>query len=425
MLYAFILGRVYTLSLAEVLRLLQTENIEFRVKTVAPEIALIESDAELNVSKIQAQLGGTIKIVKIIETLNRRQKDYPSDQLKEWLDFNILKTQYLAQTTTKTQVGVSIYIMDPEVRIPFSEPKRVALLIKKYLQSHDISVRFVMPEAPSTYLPSVVVTNNHLLEKGAEFVLLLGRQNLSIGKTLTVQNFEDYGRRDYQRPFRDLKMGMLPPKVAQMMLNLAGVKRGQLVLDPFCGGGTMLQEALLMGLNAVGSDINADTIKGAEANLTWFRNRYSVPPGRYQVLPLDATNQLSKEFPPDNFHAIVTEGWLGPIYTKFPDPAEMKKNFKAIHEVYSKAFVEFTKILQPDGKVVISVPAYRREKDNYIFMESLDFIGDLGYHIEAPLPPEVIEKYKFLKVTSRNSMIYDRKDQIVAREIFIISKKTI
>ena len=420
MLYAFILGRVYTLSLAEVLSVFKKQQINFDLKTIAPEIALIETDSPLDAKKLQTTLGGTIKIVEVVETLNRKQKNYPSDLLKEYLDFKVLTEKYLAASPGKTQIGVSIYIMDPEIRLPISEPKRVAQLIKRYLQSHGFSIRFVMPEPPASFLPSVVVTNNHLLERGAEFVMLLGRQNLSIGKTLTVQDFEDYGRRDYQRPFRDLRMGMLPPKVAQIMINLSSAKTGDLLLDPFCGGGTIVQEAALKGINAVGSDIDDAAIRGAEANLTWFRNRYSVPVGRYKIMQLDATKDLSREFPKETINTIVTEGWLGPVYTSFPKDAEIKENFKQILKIYKEAFTEFKKILKPDGLVVISFPAYRMDRNRYIFFPHLDFLEKLGYSILDPLPQELIEKYSFLKVTERKSMVYDRKDQIVAREIFVI-----
>src|SRR3989338_6903730 len=73
-LYAFILGRVYTLSLAEVIQVLGTLAVDFRVKTVAPEIALIETTEKLKIGALQDRLGGTIKIVEIIETLNHPQK---------------------------------------------------------------------------------------------------------------------------------------------------------------------------------------------------------------------------------------------------------------------------------------------------------------------------------------------------------------
>src|SRR3989344_5492041 len=118
MLYAFILGRVYTLSLAEVLSVFKKQQINFDLKTIAPEIALIETDSPLDAKKLQTTLGGTIKIVEVVETLNRKQKNYPSDLLKEYLDFKVLTEKYLSASPGKTQIGVSIYIMDPEIRLP-------------------------------------------------------------------------------------------------------------------------------------------------------------------------------------------------------------------------------------------------------------------------------------------------------------------
>ena len=120
---------------------------------------------------------------------------------------------------------------------------------------------------------------------------------------------------------------------------------------------------------------------------------------------------------------MVTEGWLGPVYSTFPKESEIKQNFKSLAEIYKKAFEQFKKILSPSGKIVISVPAYRQDRDRYTFFPDLDFIQQLGYSIEVPLTAEIMEKYKFLKVTERGSMVYDRKDQIVAREIMIIKSQ--
>jgi hypothetical protein len=55
-------------------------------------------------------------------------------------------------------------------------------------------------------------------------------------------------------------------------------------------------------------------------------------------------------------------------------------------------------------------------------MPNLDFAAQNGYTVVAPLSPEIKAKYKFLKVTERNTIVYDRKDQIVAREIVIFQK---
>src|SRR5690606_22324116 len=101
-------------------------------------------------------------------------------------------------------------------------------------QDTGASIRLVLPEFNSLALASVAVTKNLLLEKGAEICVLAASDKVYVGKTLQVQDFEDYGRRDYQRPVRDEEQGMIPPKVAQSMINLVNAPAGATLLDPFC-----------------------------------------------------------------------------------------------------------------------------------------------------------------------------------------------
>ncbi len=50
--------------------------------------------------------------------------------------------------------------------------------------------------------------------------------------------------------------GRFYPQLAKALMNYAGIKKSDTVLDPFCGSGTTLVESLLFGANAVGVDIN-------------------------------------------------------------------------------------------------------------------------------------------------------------------------
>jgi len=50
--------------------------------------------------------------------------------------------------------------------------------------------------------------------------------------------------------------GRFYPQLAKVFMNYAGIKKGDKVLDPFCGSGTTLVESLLYGVDAVGIDIN-------------------------------------------------------------------------------------------------------------------------------------------------------------------------
>ena len=94
---------------------------------------------------------------------------------------------------------------------------------------------------------------------------------------MAVQPFEEFGARDYARPSRDDLSGMLPPKLAKIMINLAQAKENSLILDTFCGSGTILQEALIMGyLNLIGFDSSPKAIKDSQANLEWLADKYDL-----------------------------------------------------------------------------------------------------------------------------------------------------
>ncbi len=59
--------------------------------------------------------------------------------------------------------------------------------------------------------------------------------------------------------------GKFYPHLAKSLFNVAGLKTGSKILDPFCGSGTVLLESYLSGFNASGSDINPLALKIARA----------------------------------------------------------------------------------------------------------------------------------------------------------------
>lgn len=420
--YAFILGRVYTLSLAELIKVLRRNGIDFTILVASIEVAIIETSTQLDFEKLQKELGGVIKIVKIIDFIKKREKDSINFALQNYFKPSRLKKDYFKDYSGKKQFGISIYLLDPNIKA-FGEPKRIGMFIKKGLQSGNVSLRAVLPDFNSLALPSVNVTKNQVLEKGAEICVIAGIDRVYVGKTLVVQDFEDYGRRDYQRPARDEKQGMIPPKVAQIMINFAGAPKGKIILDPFCGVGTILQEGMLLGYKMYGSDISQGAIRNSEKNLEWFRNRYRIPMGRYRLEQIDVTN-IAEVFKDSDIATIVSEGSLGPMYTELPKQAEIEKNFKEIKGIWTKAFEQFSKVLKKDSRAVICLPAYKNQvQRSYVNIDNIDFITSLGYTVENHFPEAVRKIAPFLKVTDRNSIIYDRKEQIVAREIITFIKK--
>src|SRR5207247_323255 len=112
------------------------------------------------------------------------------------------------------------------------------------------------------------VLHNDLLTKGVELLLMPTGAAWSLARTVALQPFEEFGQRDFGRPGFDAASGMLPPKVALMMLNLSGIPREGAMLDPFCGSGTILMEAFVQGYaNITGSDISAAAAESTKKNI--------------------------------------------------------------------------------------------------------------------------------------------------------------
>ncbi len=62
----------------------------------------------------------------------------------------------------------------------------------------------------------------------------------------------------------------MPPKLARCMVNLAQPRSGDVVLDPFCGTGSFLLEASLIGCRVLGFDVLRLMVRGSLRNLFIF-----------------------------------------------------------------------------------------------------------------------------------------------------------
>lgn len=101
------------------------------------------------------------------------------------------------------------------------------------------------------------------------------------------------------------------PKLAKAMINLAGT---QAFVDPFCGVGGLVIEGLLMGVNAFGSDINAELVNKANQNAKKI--------GVAQVFTKQDALALTEQIPaivtdlPYGKNSFLTEDLLA-LYQKF------------------------------------------------------------------------------------------------------------
>lgn len=56
------------------------------------------------------------------------------------------------------------------------------------------------------------------------------------------------------------------PKFSRALVNLSGVQPGQVFLDPYCGTGSLLIEASIVGADPVGTDLARKMVRGARRN---------------------------------------------------------------------------------------------------------------------------------------------------------------
>jgi len=275
-----------------------------------------------------------------------------------------------------------------------TKTQRLGMEIKKELKEGGRSVRFVVSRDP--VLSSVVIAKN----KCQEYMIL---DNTILAKTCAVQEFEEYGMRDFGRPARDAKSGMLPPKLSKIMINLSQAKHDDIMLDPFCGSGTILQEAIVLGFkNVIGCDISEKAVSDSQKNIEWLENSYKLSAISYQLFHCDVIN-LSREV--KGVDVIVTEPYLGPAMRGNETREDIFTIKAELEKLYIDAFKEFSKIIKKGGKIVIVVPRWKFG-GNFIYMNIKNGIEDLG----------------FAKVNTEE-LLYSRSDQRVVREIVIFQKK--
>ncbi len=266
-----------------------------------------------------------------------------------------------------------------------------------------------------TVLPQKIQTKKILWE-GFECILWhMTRQSkkiLIVGflkDTIDVTGFEE---RDTKRPYTRSKLG-LGGALARTMVNLAGAPKGTVLYDPFCGTGIILQEALLSGLLPLGSDIDESCVTGARTNLTWIAkkeklNLFDIN----KVFTLDVT-RAAAHFPPGSIPAIVTEPYLGPALTRYPEPGEAKTIRADLNRRYDQYLAALSPVLVEGGKMVIIFPRIRTRDGNRHSLDIRSLVSRNGLAIYHETIQDLRIPYCF---------IHAPKGQRVERVITVLTK---
>ena len=138
---------------------------------------------------------------------------------------------------------------------------------------------------------------------------------------------------------------------------MAQIETDQILLDPFCGSGTILSEALALGYTKIfGTDLSAKAVKDSRDNLNWLAKQLKLKDFTPHVNQIDA-KELSQVVPA-GVNAIITEPYLGKPMRGNESIDLVKKIIAEVEELYFTAFSEFKKILIAGGRIVIVIPEW-------------------------------------------------------------------
>lgn len=332
--FVFVLGRERELALAEIEAVLNRFGLEFSLYSRNGVLASFEIEASLpQIREVQSLLGGTLKIYRIVQDLQGDVEARILGAVKDKAEGSKGKLEY----------GISSY--DPK----FNKVKvnELGLSVKKELKSR-FSLRFIALREDSL-IPSIISAKRRLADEGLEIGIFdcsvygsnevrtfkcqssrsSALNDICLGILVASSNPEEWSRRDYGKPAGDKYSGMVPPKLAREMVNIALGLQSQnskietrktkqilnskeknsklfsdfeisasnfhhcVVADPFCGSGNILMEAMMLGCDVVGSDKSEKAVRDTEANLRWLIENFS-----FNILHFtfnDSLNHLSNE----------------------------------------------------------------------------------------------------------------------------------
>lgn len=404
-----ILGRQPALGIAEAESLFGADKIT----RLSKESIVIDVPAtEIPFTR----MGGSTRLAKLLTYLP--YTDW--NKIEEYLAAELPQHTALLPDG-KVKLGLSAYSLEVNVR----RLNATGLTLKKSVKNSGRSVR-VVPNKELELNSAQVLHNQLTGPLGIELLVIRDKDRVALAQTVQVQDIDAYAARDQARPARDAKVGMLPPKLAQIIINLSHPPEEGLVLDPFCGTGVVLQEALLMGYSAHGADLDQRMVDYTSKNLSWLRVNYpqieNLTRGFEKADATTATWHTSRftfgengdatdaKLVPLPFTTIACETYLGRPFSSDPKPEVLTEVMQDVDTIHRKFLENVARQTKAGFRMAIAVPAWKT-KNGFKHLRTLDNLDNLGYN-----------RLRFVHADTRD-LIYHRENQVVGRELVTLIRK--
>lgn len=382
--YIAILGRQPELGAAEL------ERLCGNVSWFSGDSVTVDT-TELSIER----LGGSQKIGRVLREIPHT----------DWPSAGKFLAQYCDETFSTSDHKITLGLSTYGFRLTPRDVQKAGLIVKSKLKTRGVSMRLI----PNQEAALSTATSHHnklgLSPHKREFLIIRGNRSIIIAESAGSQNITAYATRDQGRPKRDAFVGMLPPKLAQIIINLTGSHEpDSCILDPFCGTGVLLQEALLLGYNAYGTDLAEKMIDYSSQNLAWITDKYRLPQ-KYHLAAGDAMDYQWRQ----PITAVAAETYLGQPFSAPPSPAKLREVQGNCNHIIGSFLRNLSSQLPSGTPVCIGVPAWRDTSGRFTHLPLTRSIESYGF-THVPLS------------SSQQPLLYYRENQVVARELLILEK---
>ncbi len=384
--YIAILGRQPAIGIAEL------EAVYGQASWFSSHSALLEATPDLE------HLGGALKAGRVVFDMPR------GDWRKVSMKIVNHYAKHWAQHEGKLTLGLSVYDMNADIR----DIQKTGLILKSKLKASSASLRLI----PNTEPALSTATSHHnklgLADNKIELLVVASKDRIIVAESIGAQNITKLARRDQNRPKRDAFVGMLPPKLAQIIVNLAvGDTQSQnlTVLDPFCGTGVILQESALMGFKPYGTDLADKMIDFSRINLEWLAEEFHTSKNWH----LDQADAMAAKWQPP-IDAVAAETYLGQPFSAPPSPGKLTEVRGNCNHIIGSFLENIAPQIASGTPLCLAIPAWRDNYGNFAHLPLLNNLAKLGY------------KRREFTTVNPEQLLYYRENQIVARELLVIVK---
>jgi tRNA G10 N-methylase Trm11 len=427
----FIPGKNWRLSLAEVIAFLTARGVHFKVVELSKSFFLVASEISPYLTAINS-LGGTIKVGRVLSQSSSEivrdaflsKEKQAQEEIRQRLSSNEVFDQLFENSPRKIMFGVSVYFESPFfLRFSKKIQRFIGGSFKNELALRGTKARFMgfHKNRPVPQLTHVEVLRKRLTGNGTEILFCIGRRQTFVSKTTSVHDPFEFQRRDISRPIQR-KIYSIPPRLARVMVNLSNCLPEKTLLDPFCGVGTILQEALLTGARVMGMDIDPWCVRASRTNLDWLKNQYTIKEPKYSIF-LGDSRKLTAKMGKETVDCIVTEPDLGPPLLHCPTESYAKRITNKLESVYCDFLEGAYEILRPGGNMVFVTPWIRTRSGGFITPDFHGKTESLGFRVVSLFKKETFgDDVPYTKMSAEQPLVDVGTRHRIGRRINVLQK---